>query len=558
VSSKRTLYPYSRFSTGEQKHGNSTARQSAPLAGFLRSHPVWALSPDTEFDDPGRSGRGAHLGRRGGLGRFMTLVRANVVKPGSGLAIENWDRLTRMKLDKSLELIREILRAGVAVVIVPTGEVYEPSGLSDPMVWTRLVWEFERAYREGERRAEYARDNWGRKRQDIQERKIVTAWCPFWLTVWQGGQPLGSGRGKLNLEKDAPVPEYRENDKADIVRLVFEMADKQNAGGYTIVKELARRGLRFRTAETLTIATVTRLLANPSVIGTYVPRLARDERGRRAAAGDEVPGYYPAVISEEQFHRVQVGLRRREKKGRGRTGNGVKNLFTGLLVEKETQSPMYVKTSHGRDSLVSKASIKGTTTRTVEFPLDVFEAGVLGVCRELSPSLLTPTTPASETVKRCEEELVALAGKILREQGRYDAAKDVAEEESASSNLSRLFGKKKELEKERDTAAAEVSSAPADQLRQLHKLSDLLATVKEKDRVSLRSNIKGVLATLIEKVEVYVQKKGKPRREEKRAWVKVVYKTGAIRFVLLQGGVIVTVPHCEDKPFVVPDHDGWA
>src|SRR5690242_14410049 len=86
-----SVYSYIRFSTPEQKLGDSLRRQVEAAKG-------WAARRGLQFDetlrDEGKSAyRGTHR-TKGHLGRFLSRVENGEVPKGSVLVVENTDRLS--------------------------------------------------------------------------------------------------------------------------------------------------------------------------------------------------------------------------------------------------------------------------------------------------------------------------------------------------------------------------------------------------------------------------------------------------------------------------------
>lgn len=67
---------------------------------------------------------------------------------------------------------------------------------------------------------------------------------------------------------------------------------------------------------------------NRELIGEFQPHVRKD--GKRVPTDEPISGYYPAVISEAEFDRLQLILKARRRQT-GPTGKCVMNLFTGLV-----------------------------------------------------------------------------------------------------------------------------------------------------------------------------------------------------------------------------------
>ncbi len=127
--------------------------------------------------------------------------------------------------------------------------------------------------------------------------------------------------------------------------------------------------------------------------GKQVTRLLRNE----AVLGDETLGY-PAVITREAFKAVNDGLTARDTKGRGRQGDGLSNLFSGLAKCGHCGDKMRFVTRKGVDYLQcldSYSSEKKCTTDPLPYgPIEQIVVTVLfGVA---APPLIAPAHTAAD------------------------------------------------------------------------------------------------------------------------------------------------------------------
>ena len=98
----RLAYSYIRFSTPEQKKGDSKRRQLDESDAFCQENNL-VLEKSRKFYDEGRSAfKGTHLSE-GRLGDFLKLIEAGRVPRGSVLIVEAFDRLNRQDTLKALK-----------------------------------------------------------------------------------------------------------------------------------------------------------------------------------------------------------------------------------------------------------------------------------------------------------------------------------------------------------------------------------------------------------------------------------------------------------------------
>lgn len=306
---------YMRFSTEKQIKGDSIRRQSKLVTDWLSKNPDYFLDESLSFKDLGKSAfSGKHL--RAGLGDFLTAIKEGLVKAGDTLLIESLDRLSRQDVDQASELLRGILRSGVDVVTLSDGEHYTAESLKDPLSLIKSILIMQRAYEESLRKSERVAAAWNRKKDIISEGIKVSKRCPAWLK-------LNDDRRGFSI-----IPE-----KVEIVKKVFALrlqglsfwaiTRALNDGGYLSLNQYKPQGWSDTSVKTL--------LRNRSVIGCFTP-----------AGREEVKDYYPAIISETLFYKVQQ--LNTGQYGRASTSDNPLsvNLFRGIIKCSECGSSVVV------------------------------------------------------------------------------------------------------------------------------------------------------------------------------------------------------------------------
>lgn len=530
----KIAYSYLRFSTPEQAEGDSKRRQIERTEKWATANGYTLdATLSAGFSDEGRSGR---KGKRPGLEKFLTLIEAGVIPKGSALVVENIDRLSRARLSVANELARTIIKSGVDLITLFPFHHFTAASLDDLRDTIILNLYFARAFEDSERKSDLTLQNWTIKRKEILKKQPVTALCPFWLDILQDGVAVPPGRGKIDWQRKPLALTYQLNDKAKFVKELFKLAS-EGYGCLRLSQVAAANDWRFRVKYP-TIHEIWRTLKNRSVLGEYQSCYMRNELGVRVPSGEVVHGYYPAAVSADLFHKVQAAIANRVKKPGGRTGPKVTNLFSGLVFDaKMPTAPMYIITTRGVPAFVNFLALKKIPgASNWQFPYATFETAILKTCRELSPALLMPKTPAADLVAELEGSLVEHGLKVKRAKARADNAKTEAEEQVAYEQLVKLHEQQGALEKELESARERVSSQPADQLKTLHSLIDELAAAK--DMVQSRTLVRGLLSSLIERIEIYIQRKG---RYKKRAWIWVEFTSGIVRKIFTEvGGATIT------------------
>lgn len=311
-------YSYLRFSTPEQQQGDSFRRQTVLAAEYARQH---GLDLDTEltFQDLGVSafrGRNAETGR---LADFLVAIDDGLVAPGSFLLVESLDRISRQAARKALRVLEDIVERRVVVVTLNDGKAYTSESLdSDPMSLLLALLTFIRANEESATKSRRLGAAWAAKRAKAAE-KALTSVCPAWLH-------LDAGTGRFEA-----IPE-----RAEVVRRIYAAAAGgrgQNAIAVGLNRDkVPMFGHRGRVGVQWHRSYVVKVLSNAAVVGTFTPHRMEHQGGKkRRVALDPVPGYYPPVVDEDTYQRVQVLRSGGRQPLRGKHANGtVSNVLGGL------------------------------------------------------------------------------------------------------------------------------------------------------------------------------------------------------------------------------------
>jgi DNA invertase Pin-like site-specific DNA recombinase len=153
-------------------------------------------------------------------------VKAGRIEPGSYLIVESLDRLTRQNARQALTLFLEFLNHGLNVVTLIDRRIFTPD--SDHMELMMSIMLMARANNESTTKSERLQAVWKNKRANASSR-ILTELCPGWL------EPLPDNTGFRVLE-----------DRAAVVRQIFEMAAEPTTGAWTIMRTLNVEGVTRR------------------------------------------------------------------------------------------------------------------------------------------------------------------------------------------------------------------------------------------------------------------------------------------------------------------------
>jgi DNA invertase Pin-like site-specific DNA recombinase len=512
---------YLRFSTPDQKRGDSTRRQTEATEAWCERNGI-PLDRSLSMKDEGRSAyKGDNRSYKAALGRFLELVHEAKVPYGSYLIIENLDRLSRQDERTALRLWLDILDAGINIVQLHPETIFrhERSEMVDII---RAIIELSRGHSESRMKSVRSLANWDKARRLAREGKAqtprrkdgrittaITGRLPAW--VEEAG-------GRLRL-----VPE-----RATVVRHIFDLA----AAGYgmtSIVKKLTAAkvpafGSRVKQEDGTTRkvagdnygcgewrrAYVQFILTDRRAIGEYQPRDAK-----RRAKGDPIPNYYPPAVTPEQFYAARAAMTGRKNK-QGRFGNGMANLFGGLLKNARDGQSYYAAT-RSDNGAVSRVLLNKTyrdgLSRCYTFPYATFERGILSLLREVDPAQVVAPVPVTEVsvlqgeLNWVRERKASLALELLKgdvaEIG--DALRQLKDREAA------LVAK---MEKNAETTAKPY----ADTWKDAHALTDLLDDADNGEREDVRLRLRAALRRVVKEMWLLVVPRGRDRLCACQVW----------------------------------------
>lgn len=295
-----TAYSYIRFSSPEQAKGDSLRRQIERSAEYARAH---GLELDHSLRDLGVSGfKGANR-HFGALARFLTLVEAAKIERGSYLLVESLDRLSREEVLKALQLFLAIIHGGITVVTLSDNYVYSEESLgAEPFKLMYSITVMARAHEESATKSDRISRAWHQKRLRAADLKL-TARCPGWL----------------RLAVDRKIFELIEGRVAVVHRIFAEAIN--GLGKRAIAKRLNDDQIEaFRGKNGWHHSAVRKVLASEAVLGTYQPH--RKESAKRVPVGAPIKGYFPRIISDDDFWKalqaipkvfVSMGVRKEDR-----------------------------------------------------------------------------------------------------------------------------------------------------------------------------------------------------------------------------------------------------
>lgn len=262
-----------------------------------------ALDSDLSMQDEGLSAYHQRHVTRGALGVFLAAVDAGRIPAGSVLVVEGLDRLSRAEPLLAQAQLGQIVNAGITVVTASDGREYNRERLkAQPMdlVYSLLV--MIRAHEESDTKSKRVRASIHRQ-------------CQGWLAgTWRGVIRNGKDPHWVRLITTGfeIAPE-----RAEAVRLAIAMF-QEGHGAVRIMRTLDERGLQLTNGGN-PAQQLYRILRNRALVGEKVLEVDGQEY--------RLPGYYPALLPDEEFASLQhiIGMRARRK------GSGeIPGLITGM------------------------------------------------------------------------------------------------------------------------------------------------------------------------------------------------------------------------------------
>ena len=492
-------YSYVRFSSLQQASGLSLLRQTSMTEAYCQRNGL-ILDRSLTLHDLGVSGFKGKNAKTGALGRFLRAIEDGTIASGSILIVENLDRLSRDQVTEAIHTFRQIIRAGVSVVTLKPEREYSASNIGDEPTFFEAMFDLMRAHRESQRKSDLAKANWSQKRNRLRETPL-TRNMPAWLKLVNG--------------KFVPIDSH-----VEIVKQIFDWA-LAGHGLVSITKKLNRQGRFIARAKHWSKGYVSRIVRNRSVLGEFQPHTL--DSGVRKPVGAVVSDYYPRIISDDDFYRVQNAVNSRRGRG-GRTGDGVTNLFSHLVFDAHDRSPMSI-VHKGTLRLVSSAAQRGENGAVYRgFPYDAFELGIIRWLSELSPVDLLTT----DRDRRTASKLAKAESKLCDLDGRIETIQQRLTNDPAFVSLLDVLQK---LDKERRETAQLVETLRADKsasgdmdaLGLIRRLAD----VSSEDRYDLRTRVKASIRHLVERIDVDVER----NTIDRVALVTIKLRTGSVRHV---------------------------
>jgi DNA invertase Pin-like site-specific DNA recombinase len=311
ISPKQIAYSYARFSSAEQRDGNSLKRQ-------LDMARKWCDSRQIELDeslvDEGISGFDGRNLEAGALGVFLEKCRNEEIPKKSILIVEAFDRLTRMKKSRAHKLFWELLEY-VDLVVLRLGDdlITEDRVDEDDSLIYNIVASLNLSHMESKQKSDRLNMAWHEKRAKAEQGILMSEQIPAWFKV-----EVYDGKSKIDPKTQViKLRTHRHKPPQALVSLIPERAKvvKDIFRWYTkgvplrgIVKKLNQNGVEtFGDSEFWRGSTISKYLNYHQAYGGYqLGQMRTTADGKRERVlGDVVKNYLPKVVSEKTWKSVQ-------------------------------------------------------------------------------------------------------------------------------------------------------------------------------------------------------------------------------------------------------------
>lgn len=273
----RISISYSRFSSDQQKKGDSLKRQLEIYQSIVKQHNLVDIGQ--AFIDEGKSAyKGKHLDAQ--LGSLIEVLVAMNLPQKPVLVIEKWDRLSRLEMNATIDLFRRVV-AVADILDASDGAIYTSATMNDITGYITLGLKAHQAHIFSKNISERVRA--AKKRQSLEsgDKRIKGRNYPKWLSI-------------VN-DEFVVVPE-----RVDTIKKIFELKLK-GMGVRSITAYLNENNYKpwdnkGEVSKEWLAGTVRNHLKNIAVTGAF--------KNKDVFTAD----YYPRLVSDIEFNEVQLGF----------------------------------------------------------------------------------------------------------------------------------------------------------------------------------------------------------------------------------------------------------
>jgi DNA invertase Pin-like site-specific DNA recombinase len=336
-----TGYSLVRFSRKQQADGDSYRRQVAAAETFCREERI-RLDVSLHEADIRKLGISAFTGRhvvKGPIRKFLAGIENGIVKEGKSLLlVSEWNRLTRQISSDALKLTLDLMERGIGIIDLQDRSYYMLDRYNaDVGLQLSLQLKISMAHQYSKNIQHNLKAAWEGKREAIAAgRGKPTKASPAWLTVREDGTWNAVERPREPTPNDSRTSELWAIPVDERTRQAFRAIERVKADRFL------RLGKHAIATRLNTIDPVPAFRGKNGWHPSAVEKLVRNEalRGvlqnyikvetKRESIGDPAIGFYPRVLSDADWYRMQWPADERQARGR-RTEGKLNNLFAELF-----------------------------------------------------------------------------------------------------------------------------------------------------------------------------------------------------------------------------------
>ena len=340
-----------RYSSLKQSDGNSETRQ-LEIAPRVAKQRAWKFREDLSLQGLGLS---AYHGDNLKIIRsIIDNAKSGIIAQGTVCIIEALDRFSRLPVDTSYQLLREVLLAGVEIYTDNNQRYLTKADLNNPMSIMMTVVELDAAFQYSDKLAFRVGNAWKEKRERVSNgteklTKMTVAWIDG--NTWK------------------PIPE-----KVKVIKRIYKMY-AEGYGISNIVKTFNQEKLPvLGDGKSWNTGYIHSILKSRAVIGEFQQhktyRVEGQKSYRREKFGMPIEGYYPAIIDKDLFYTVQA------KFGKGkeyRKSSEIRNLFAGVAYCECGEKMYLAGGKNGNYYYYCRGSITNSTCKAPSIPYQPIE-----------------------------------------------------------------------------------------------------------------------------------------------------------------------------------------
>ena len=301
------VYQYVRFSSDEQKKGDSENRQVTKGQAWAIKHNQ--LIHKTYFD----RGVSAYHGQNRISGEFAKMLLS--VTSGDIILIENPDRFGRDAVLPAMNDLQAIAKRGIKTVFLDNEIEINESNFYNINVFLPILFQQLIGNEDNKKKAGRVGGSWKGKKKAAANKVILTRMAPAWLDVDRKNNIFTPNEKKAVVERI-----FNSYAVGKSIKMIARELNTEKVAPFG--RAAQRKGTHWSSTS------LRRLLSSRSVIGEYQPYNFISKK-RREPDGEPISDYYTRIISNELFYKCQEIIRRNVSAGAKKTGST--NLFTGLV-----------------------------------------------------------------------------------------------------------------------------------------------------------------------------------------------------------------------------------